>query len=261
MTEGREAPENPLAPLLAELRDLAAEAPRLESPGALDDPLMRDGVRHRLVRMERAAAALPAVVPARFPRLPWHRLRALQDLLARYRDAPSAGLATFLVDHLPEALREMEGLSRGLAAAVEGGGAAGFRSLRLHPGRVAVVHLSAEEPLPTWLPSAEAPGEPLWALLRTPGGLTLYLPDTRVPNAVQAERGFRVLELEGPLPFDAVGVLADLTAPLARGGIPLLALSSHDTDLILVREERLEEVVALLEGSGFGVHPLPPPEL
>jgi hypothetical protein len=102
-----------------------------------------------------------------------------------------------------------------------------------------------------------APGATLRAVLRTWDECTLVGPEedlVTLPSAGEAplQRGFRALRLVGPLPFDAVGILARLAAPLAAADIPILALSSYDTDVLLVRETALERALAALE-SGFDV--------
>ena len=73
------------------------------------------------------------------------------------------------------------------------------------------------------------------------------------PKGVRAERGFRALVVRGPLPFDAVGILAGISSALAAAGIPLLAISTFDTDYVLVREERLVDATQALRVEGHGV--------
>ena len=63
------------------------------------------------------------------------------------------------------------------------------------------------------------------------------------------ERGWRALCVVGPLDFNAVGVLARLTAPLARAGISILALATSDTDDLLVREPDLACALAALRAD------------
>jgi hypothetical protein len=57
-----------------------------------------------------------------------------------------------------------------------------------------------------------------------------------VPVEARAERGFRAYALRGPIPFTNTGVLASLTEPVARAGISLFALSTYDTDYLMVKE-------------------------
>jgi hypothetical protein len=57
----------------------------------------------------------------------------------------------------------------------------------------------------------------------------------------------------GSLDFNAVGVMARLTAPLAGAGISILALATFDTDYLLVRDPDLERAVAALRAHGHHV--------
>ena len=63
--------------------------------------------------------------------------------------------------------------------------------------------------------------------------------------------------MAGPLDFALVGVLADLTAPLADAGISVFVLSTFDTDHVLVRADDLGNAVTALAAAGHGVAPEP----
>ena len=118
------------------------------------------------------------------------------------------------------------------------------RVLALHPERFAVCRFAPDDPLPAWVFHA---GATTWSLTRTPRELSLVCPEDDLPPSVEgAERPWRAFELEGPIPFDETGVLAALAAPLAAAGIPVFAISTYDTDLLLVREAHLERAAALL---------------
>lgn len=74
-----------------------------------------------------------------------------------------------------------------------------------------------------------------------------------MPAGVRREDGFRCLEVRGPFAFDAVGVLASLTAPLARARIPILAISTFDTDYLFVRQFHLAGAIRALSSAGHVV--------
>ncbi|MCC6318671.1 MAG: ACT domain-containing protein [Gemmatimonadaceae bacterium] len=93
---------------------------------------------------------------------------------------------------------------------------------------------------------APSEGWPWWAtrsafasVTRTPDETSVVCDATLVPTTVRAERGFALYVVDGPLPFDAVGVLASLVAPLAAAGISILSVSTFDTDYLLVPEPDL----------------------
>ena len=65
-------------------------------------------------------------------------------------------------------------------------------------------------------------------------------------NASQVERGWRAFEVEGPIPFSEVGVVAGITSVLAANRISVFVVSTFDTDYILVAEAYIERVQELL---------------
>ena len=118
-------------------------------------------------------------------------------------------------------------------------------ALALLPGRFAICQLQPGQP-----PPAAPPGAPLWSLTQTADETSLVLPEDYVEPRWRAERGYRCLVVQGPLPFSAVGVLAQLTGTLAEGNIPLFALSTFDTDYLLVRDEHLASALRALQDAG-----------
>ena len=93
------------------------------------------------------------------------------------------------------------------------------------------------------------------AVTRTPDELSVICAESAVPAATPAERGWRCLQVQGPLSFQQTGILAALTLPLADAHMPLLAFSTYDTDYLLVREQHLAAALATLEAAGHQVDP------
>jgi len=122
--------------------------------------------------------------------------------------------------------------------------------LVVRPGRFAVVRLSARATLPRW-----ALAGPFHSITRTATELSIVCRQGRVPARVRREDGFHCLEVRGPFAFDAVGVLASLATPLARARIPILAVSTFDTDFLFVREAHLADAIRALEKAGHAVAP------
>ena len=79
------------------------------------------------------------------------------------------------------------------------------------------------------------------------------------PTGARVEDGWRALKLEGPIPFQEVGVLSALSGTLAREGLSLFAISTFDTDYVLVKEHDLEAAVAALRDAGYAVSTAPRP--
>jgi hypothetical protein len=59
-----------------------------------------------------------------------------------------------------------------------------------------------------------------------------------------------VLQVVGTLDFSLVGVLSSLAGPLAAAGISIFALSTYDTDYLLVKADVLEQAVTTLQEAG-----------
>ncbi len=108
--------------------------------------------------------------------------------------------------------------------------------------RYAVCRLGPRSELPGWL---DWSGE-LVSVTATAEELSIVCPAGRVPEGDRAERDWRAFKVEGPLDFALVGILAKLSGALAEAGISLFALSTYDTDYLLVREAKLEAATAAL---------------
>lgn len=72
-----------------------------------------------------------------------------------------------------------------------------------------------------------------------------------VVEGVEAEHGWRAFAVVGPLDFSLTGILARLSAVLADAEISIFAVSTYDTDVILVKADRLEAAVQALETAGY----------
>ena len=72
-------------------------------------------------------------------------------------------------------------------------------------------------------------------------------------SADRREDGWTLLRVRGPIDFNEVGVLACIADTLAAAGISLFAISTFDTDYILVRETRLRDSLVALRESGIEV--------
>ena len=114
--------------------------------------------------------------------------------------------------------------------------------LTILPESLAICRLGPDEALPGWL---------FWradfvSVSRTAEELSIVCSAGDVPAEVTAERDWRAFKVEGPLEFALTGVLARLAAPLAEAGISLFAVSTYDTDYLLVREAALGQAARVL---------------
>ncbi len=110
----------------------------------------------------------------------------------------------------------------------------------------AVSRLGAGEAIPDW-----ALDGTFCSLARAIDEVSIICPQVNVPDGVLAERGWRCLKLDGPLDFSLVGVLDAVLAPLAQARIAIMAVSTFNTDYVLVKQDRLQLAVQVLERQGF----------
>lgn len=120
--------------------------------------------------------------------------------------------------------------------------------LSLLTDELAVCRLPKDAAFPEWI----APGK-LAAIVRTEDELSIVCLQEFVPDSIKREAGWRCLKVQGPLDFSQVGILASIALPLAESGISIFAISTYDTDYILLKETKLELALHVLTQAGFGV--------
>ena len=103
-----------------------------------------------------------------------------------------------------------------------------------------------------------APGTPLACnapftfAARTDAELSLVCLSAAAPGETLArEDGWRAFRVAGQLAFSLTGVLHAITGALAGRGVPLFAVSTFDTDYVLVKEERLSDALEALRDAGL----------
>lgn len=115
-------------------------------------------------------------------------------------------------------------------------------TLSVLPDRLAVAQLPPDRGLPDWLDWTD----PMISATRTGEELTILCREDRVPANVTAQRGWRAFKVEGPLDFSLFGILARIAVPLAQAHVPIFAISTHDTEYVLVRADDLGKAVDVL---------------
>ena len=124
---------------------------------------------------------------------------------------------------------------------------------------LAICRLPATGRIPSW---ALEEHETFSSITRTGEELSIVCAEEAVPpDDVQYEGGWRALKVPGPIPFGVTGVLASIAGPLAAAGISIFAVSTYDTDYVLVKAEDVERALTTLKaprtrvGSGSPFEP------
>jgi len=125
-------------------------------------------------------------------------------------------------------------------------------TITVHPEQYAICRLEPDAPVPVW-----AGGAGFLSITRTAVELTVVCAEEMVPETAHAERRRRLLQIEGTLAFTLIGVLASVAEPLAKAEISIFAVSTYDTDYLLISEKDLRGATEVLEAAGHTVRQNP----
>lgn len=93
---------------------------------------------------------------------------------------------------------------------------------------------------------------------KTDQELSLVCPTEDVPvGTIAREDGWRGLRIAGTLEFSLVGILSKLSGILAEAQVGIFAISTYDTDYILLKEVQLDQGLSALSGHGYVIEALP----
>lgn len=120
--------------------------------------------------------------------------------------------------------------------------------VRVYDAALSVCRLPVESEAPAGILR-----HPFAAFFRTRDEVTLICPTGLVPGGVEAEHGFIPFGVVGPLAFDLTGILTQVANPLAEVGVSIVALSTFDTDYVLVKAARRTRAIEALRRAGHTV--------
>ena len=116
------------------------------------------------------------------------------------------------------------------------------------PDLYAICKLPSRHNIPTWAIQGQ-----FFSVTRTPEELSIVCAEAQIPANVPCEPGWRCLKVEGPLDFALIGILAALATTLAESGISIFALSTFDTDYLLVKDKKFQPAILALTAAGHRV--------
>ncbi|KKH95999.1 amino acid-binding protein [Methanosarcina sp. 1.H.T.1A.1] len=125
-------------------------------------------------------------------------------------------------------------------------------TLSVLEGRFGICKLETGSEIPEWVY-----GSSFLSVTQTPEELSVVCQERSIPENIPAgalvEKGWSCLKVEGPLDFGLTGILAGISTALADNGISIFAVSTYDTDYILVRETDMENAIRALEEVGYDI--------
>ena len=107
------------------------------------------------------------------------------------------------------------------------------------------MHLAPDAPVPDWAAKGE-----FTSVTRTADELSIVCTTDNVPANVQSPHRWICLKLEGPFPFSQTGVLLSFIESLSTNAVPIFAISTYDTDYVLIQEEFAGIALSTLQQAG-----------
>lgn len=121
-------------------------------------------------------------------------------------------------------------------------------TLRLLPDRYSVCRLDADSDIPRWATSGS-----FYSITRTQDERSVVCLEKNIPDDVRAEKDWRILQVAGLLDFSLTGILAAISSILAANEISLFAISTYDTDYILVKEKDIDRAIDALRCEQYRI--------
>ena len=124
---------------------------------------------------------------------------------------------------------------------------AGLPRLKFHrlPGLYIIARLAPDAPVPGWAARGE-----FTSVTRTAEELSIVCAADNLPADIHCSHYWICLKLEGPFAFSETGILLSFIEPLSRGAIPMFAISTWDTDYLMIQEEFAGIALDALQRAG-----------
>lgn len=121
-------------------------------------------------------------------------------------------------------------------------------TMKLLKESLAVCRLEKDYKIPTFATKGE-----FFSITKTEDELSLVCSSINVPDNIKCEKDWRALKIEGPLDFSLIGVLSSISSILAESKVSIFAISTYDTDYILVKNKDLDNAIIALEQEHYNI--------
>lgn len=119
-------------------------------------------------------------------------------------------------------------------------------TLQRVPIALGIMRLPHRSVVPSW-----TEGGAITSVTRTPTELSIIVEFERIPSALHPQGPFATYRVKGTLEFALVGILARITTALAEAGVPAFAMSTFDTDYVLVPAPREADALRVWQAAGI----------
>jgi uncharacterized protein len=113
------------------------------------------------------------------------------------------------------------------------------------PCTYAVVRMPPSAPVPDWATRGD-----FNSITRTASELSIVCPAENIPKDIDRGLPWICLKLDGPFSFSQTGILLSFIEPLSENSVPIFAISTYDTDYVLIPQEHADRAKGLLHEAG-----------
>lgn len=121
-------------------------------------------------------------------------------------------------------------------------------TLKLLKDTYVVCRLEKDSSIPSWAFDGE-----FSSITKTDDELSIVCLQDNIPDNIKCERDWRILKIQGPLDFSLIGILSKISGLMAENNISIFAVSTYDTDYILLKNDKLENAIRVLENDIYKV--------
>jgi hypothetical protein len=121
-------------------------------------------------------------------------------------------------------------------------------NLEILDGSFTIYRLSSKDEIPSQIYQSK-----FFSITKTEDELSIVCSSSIHVDAERSEPGWSGIKVIGPLDFSLTGILADISNLLARAKISIFAISTFDTDVILLKKEKLQAARNALQQAEYTI--------
>ena len=121
-------------------------------------------------------------------------------------------------------------------------------TMKLLKEKYGICRLDKAELIPQWTTVSD-----FFSVTKTSDELSIVCNENNIPSGIKCEKNWRVLKIEGPLDFSLIGIIASISSILEQKSISIFAVSTYDTDYILVKDKDIDNAIDALINENYEV--------
>lgn len=89
---------------------------------------------------------------------------------------------------------------------------------------------------------------------KTDEEISLVCEESSIPSdCIECEKGWKAFKIKGTLDFALMGILAKIATLLAENNISIFAISTYNTDYILVKKDSFRNAITVMKENNYKV--------